>query len=413
MDFIFSALATRSKSKKTSPSKNSINRFSLLITIIVLAANFCTSINQISAQEMSSKMPSNDHKTYPTIDLMRNWAGMQLQYLSQAAQQELPLDALNANPDKLNTQLNHNEQDEAHEIAAVAFEWLNKRSPQEKTVVWLLYLQRNLTGAQEDGGELHGFFFLWNGYFAPEISKALHDAGLKQRAEIFDRAMALMGNPYPRSSEIREQSFAWSQPNIVVNEVISIPHDLNSFDKKLISIGAEFNKVGNFDDEITNYLNSVPQLVVLQKELAAKISDEQRLMTLIRLIFTDYANDPKRDINNFNEPYREIFLLNYLMMEMENGSLHQYFYNSSGDNAPETLEVLKKYKLEEDAEIFAQALAMFKSPYPKDRMTRSKEYFSKAEWTQWDDDLGTFELDTDTIIDTMMKIAQDNDLLPQ
>lgn len=154
--------------------------------------------------------------------------------------------------------------------------------------------------------------------------------------------MALMGNPYPRSRELRKQPFAWSQPNIEVDEVTSIPHDLNNFDERLISIGAEFNKLGNFDDEITNYLNSVPQLVALQKELAEKTSDEERLMTLIRLIFTDYANDPKRDINNLSEPYREIFLLNYLLIEMQNGSLHQYFYNTSGDTAPETLEVLKK-----------------------------------------------------------------------
>lgn len=56
---------------------------------------------------------------------------------------------------------------------------------------------------------------------------------------------------------------------------------------------------------------------------------------------------------------------------------------------------------------------MFKSPYPKDSMTRFKEYFSKAEWTQWDEDLGSFELDADVIIDTMMKIAQDNDILPK
>lgn len=107
-------------------------RFNLGLALIIFTTNFYALNSQASAQEMGSKMQSSDHKIYPSIDLFRNWAAMQLQYLSQAASQELPLDALDANDGGQTKQANNNQQDEAHEMASVAFEWLNELSPQEK-----------------------------------------------------------------------------------------------------------------------------------------------------------------------------------------------------------------------------------------------------------------------------------------
>ncbi|MBV8837559.1 MAG: DUF4375 domain-containing protein [Alphaproteobacteria bacterium] len=70
-------------------------------------------------------------------------------------------------------------------------------------------------------------------------------------------------------------------------------------------------------------------------------------------------------------------------MEFENGGVHQFFYNSTGDLAPEVLAAMVELGLEPQAEIFRRALAMLGEPYIRDNALRREQRF-KGKWSDWD-----------------------------
>jgi hypothetical protein len=62
-----------------------------------------------------------------------------------------------------------------------------------------------------------------------------------------------------------------------------------------------------------------------------------------------------------------------LQAECSNGTLHQYFYNSAGDTAKETLAALKRLGAVSAYEVFAKAIAVFgESGYTSDRNARQQ-----------------------------------------
>jgi hypothetical protein len=60
----------------------------------------------------------------------------------------------------------------------------------------------------------------------------------------------------------------------------------------------------------------------------------------------------------------------WLEAEASNGTLHQYFYNSTGDDALETVAALKRLNAPQAASILTDAIAIFVGDYPKDRIVR-------------------------------------------
>ena len=70
-------------------------------------------------------------------------------------------------------------------------------------------------------------------------------------------------------------------------------------------------------------------------------------------------------------------------MEFENGGVHQFFYNSTGDIAPEVHAAMLALGLTEQAELFASALGMFGDRYTRDNALRRERHFS-GKWSDWD-----------------------------
>jgi hypothetical protein len=70
---------------------------------------------------------------------------------------------------------------------------------------------------------------------------------------------------------------------------------------------------------------------------------------------------------------KDYILAWWLQVEASNGSLHQYFYNSTGDGAMETLAALERIGANQAHGVLAKAVSAFgPAGYPSDRTERIK-----------------------------------------
>jgi hypothetical protein len=63
---------------------------------------------------------------------------------------------------------------------------------------------------------------------------------------------------------------------------------------------------------------------------------------------------------------------NYGKSDIENGGFHQFFYNSTGDFAPEMVEWFQRAGFEDTAKIMVEAMSIFGESYPRSREKRLK-----------------------------------------
>ncbi|MEX2170445.1 MAG: DUF4375 domain-containing protein [Pirellulales bacterium] len=86
--------------------------------------------------------------------------------------------------------------------------------------------------------------------------------------------------------------------------------------------------------------------------------------------------------NNLLPAERDYILVWWLQAEVSNGALHQYFYNSTGDNVFDTLLALQSLGATNCHRILNEAVAAFgEQGYPIDRNERIKrlDSFSKVD----------------------------------
>lgn len=79
------------------------------------------------------------------------------------------------------------------------------------------------------------------------------------------------------------------------------------------------------------------------------------------------------DFENLNEAEKTFLYVEIFEAEVNNGGFDQYFFNSSGDYANETLESLKKIGALKTAKLVEEAFSYFpENPIPKDNEKRRK-----------------------------------------
>ena len=297
--------------------------------------------------------------------------------------------------------------DEGEHAAALA--QISALDPDIRALLWLCWLD---DGWGRDG--LHTFFLLSAGDFAPQVLEALRHAQLEREAAVFAEAMALFGPHYPADQSVREKPFAWSQPGRQLDAVTTQPNAPNAFDRALAAKATAFGTRSALAQRIADYVERTPTLQAWAEKARAELSDEQRLDWLLSQLSVRSGGDARAEIANWPAPYRQLILLNVFMAEVLNGGVHQFFYNSSGDLAPQVALALEEAGLPDHAATLRRALDQFGTPYPADNGARRASHFSKA-WSDWDEALNAFteEFDDGTIVDKMMDIAQRGKLLPQ
>ena len=246
-----------------------------------------------------------------------------------------------------------------------------------RRLVLLHALQRGL--GYRDG--LHTFFFMRGGSIAPAIRDALKEAGLEREHALFVRAMSLFGTPYPVDNEERYKLFGYSKQG----------GNLNAFDHALLAIDRAFGTRKQLAETIVAYVDRNPGLFARIEGLRDKLGDNERLRylqeTLDRKInWKKSADDIARQLGVLPAQERNLIALSMFNMEFEDGGVHQFFYNSSGDIALEVLAAMVELGLERQAEIFRRALAMLGEPYIRDNTLRRAKRFN-GKWSDRDKQL--------------------------
>jgi hypothetical protein len=216
------------------------------------------------------------------------------------------------------------------------------------------------------------------GSVAPAIRDALKEAGLAREHELFARAMGYFGIPYPVDNETRYKLFGYSRSG----------GHLNAFDHALLAVDRAFGSREQLADTIVDYVNRNPALFGRIEALRERLGDNERLGYLQEALErkidgTKPADDVARQLAALPAQERNLVVLWTFNMEFENGGIHQFFYNSAGNFAPEVLAAMVELGLEQQAEIFRRALAMLGEPYIRDNTLRREKRFD-GEWSDWD-----------------------------
>jgi len=69
-------------------------------------------------------------------------------------------------------------------------------------------------------------------------------------------------------------------------------------------------------------------------------------------------------------PILDLYAAHWFQSEVNNGGLHQFFFNSTGILAPEAASALKAIGLREWSAVLLEAMQYFGEPYPRERMSR-------------------------------------------
>lgn len=114
-------------------------------------------------------------------------------------------------------------------------------------------------------------------------------------------------------------------------------------------------------------------------------------------------------------PYQVLCLLDQFNEEMLNGSVHQFFYNSTGALAPEVAVALREVGLPKHAAAVERGIAMFRPPYPRDTNRRRADYFIHDGTTAFDEALEalTGDVDDGAIPTAMLALAKREGILPR
>ena len=115
------------------------------------------------------------------------------------------------------------------------------------------------------------------------------------------------------------------------------------------------------------------ELKVKSLDEILKLEDETDIVIEIGQRLWDKSKDDK-DFESLNSIEKNILYIEMLEGQVNNGGFDQYFFNSSGEYAHDTLIALKEIKAPQMAEILNRAIKIFPTlPIPKDTEQR-REY---------------------------------------
>lgn len=101
-----------------------------------------------------------------------------------------------------------------------------------------------------------------------------------------------------------------------------------------------------------------------------KLDDETDIVIKIgQILWNKSEND--NDFESLNEFQKNVIFIEMLESQINNGGFDQYFFNSSGEYAHETLKALEEINAPEIGELLNQAIKIFPSlPIPKNTEVR-------------------------------------------
>ena len=282
-----------------------------------------------------------------------------------------------------------------------------------RTLAWLAYLADQPLSDGSDGSNgdgLHKFFYLWDGQLAPQVAEALRQAGFDRKAAIFAQAMAMFGDPYPTNDPARAPHFAWNGPRVHVGQYETIVPDLNAFDERLMALGRQFGPMHALWPDIQSWSSGRPALAGWLDVARAGVTDKDRMDWLLGQLELRMA--PSVDVlAGAPHAYATLYAANLFNAEMLNGSVEQFFSNSSGNIAPEVVGALQEIGLDRHAGVVQRGMALYSPPYSRDRTVRLRASEAMPGLPKALDDL-TGGVDDGAISPALLAYARRQDVLP-
>ncbi len=261
------------------------------------------------------------------------------------------------------------------------------------------------TTAPHDNGLLN-FFVLLDGVFVDELLATLDAEGLTAHAALLLQGKALFGIDY---GTVKQRYDQWNKGEGEFDKTI---------DGGLKDLSARFRQLPRLLDEAVKRIEASPELTAIYEPIRANMPEETRFNRMAGGIFA--CVDPYGDtdavlsrLSGLPKPYAQIMVVKYFQDEMLNGSVHQAFFNSSGNLMPEVEAALTDWGLSKHAAAVHKGIAMFPTPYPRDLEKRRNFMATKGE----DFDNALYELtgpvDDGAMSDAMIRVAKENDILPK
>src|SRR5690554_5877689 len=115
-------------------------------------------------------------------------------------------------------------------------------------------------------------------------------------------------------------------------------------------------------DEDEEFLDDVQLVPQLDRAHLSDVPDERLVETvvfsMIEIVGRDSYDGGTASLSALSEPWRLVHATWRLWGQVFNGGLHQYFYNTEGEEADVALEGLNAIGCKELADVFARAIAI-------------------------------------------------------
>jgi hypothetical protein len=251
------------------------------------------------------------------------------------------------------------------------------------------------------------FFVGEPGIYIDEVLATLDAEGLTEHAAIIRRGRALFGPDYGTQEERRSR---WTDGH---GHTIDV-----ALDAKLRALSSEFHALPDLVDEAETRIMHRPELKAIYERLKANATNTDRLGYLtngLMVCFADAMSDDKEDslLDRLPSPYARILLVSIFEFEMLNGSVEQFFYNSSGRFAPRVVTALTDFGLKKHAEAIQHGIDLFPQPYPTDMGARREFMLERRESVDTALEDLTDIVNDGEIEPAMIRTAREADILPK
>jgi hypothetical protein len=208
------------------------------------------------------------------------------------------------------------------------------------------------------------FFVLSAGAHYDRVIETLDAFGLTEHAALFREGRALFGPDYGTTDQRYDR---WSDGHGTIRDLV--------LDAHLASLSARFRALRDPIDIAADKVAQSPTLTTVFEPLRRSASDDDRLSFLTSGLWACVdAYGPTEGVlarlATLPDAHRHIIVASIFQEEMLNGSVEQFFYNSSGALAPEVLEALTAMGLPKHAAAVQKGIDLFIKPYPRDTELR-------------------------------------------
>lgn len=275
--------------------------------------------------------------------------------------------------------------------------------PDERNVLILAALSYWTPG--DDG--LVNFFVLEQGALIETVLAVLDQERLDAHAAIIREGRDLFG---PDFGTPQQRYQRWSDGYGTILDP--------ALDAALKQLSRRFNALGNPLQIAAQRIAASPQLSAIYDPLLRDVDDEDRLALLASGLWSclDHYGPPEQmaaRLDQLPHPYDQIIVIYIFEAEMLNGSVHQFFFNSSGALAPDVALALQAMDLPRHSAAVERGMALFPTPYPRD--TQKRRGFMASKGAHFDNLLYelTGDVDDGEMNRAMIRLARDANILPR